>query len=225
MKKYETLWSAFLLIISLNCFAQNVANASSSSEKGKTIILTDNLASNKDYVIKSYYVEERINKLFGGRIITYEVSKLDMVDTYDLGPNNVRTVIPRYVKRKQKITAVAETKPQVGTLSASLQPIKVDIKAPAKETQYTSVDITGTYEKVLEKGYKSPEMLQKVADRLYFEGNLNTAAGYYEQLFILVKDPDVIYYYRYAQSLKAINQIDKAEILMKRFKSETLVVK
>lgn len=223
MKKHETFLSAFLLIISLNCFAQRAANASE-SVKGQTILLTDN-RSNDDWCIKSYYVEERINKLFGGRIITYEVSKLDMVDTYDLGPNNVRTIIPKYVKRKQKVTAVAETKPQAGNLTASLQPVKIDIKAPAKEMQYASVDITGTYEKVLEKGYKSPEMLQKVADRLYFEGNLNTAAGYYEQLFILVKDPDVIYYYRYAQSLKAINQIDKAEILMKRFKSETLVAK
>lgn len=224
MKKYETLWSTFLLIISLNCFAQRAANTSASSAKGQTILLTDT-QSDSDLVIKSYYVEERINKLFGGRIITYEVSKLDMVDTYDLGPNNVRTIIPRYVKRKQKITAVAEAKPQTANLMASVQPVKIDIKTPVKETQYKNVDVTGTYEKVLEKGYKSPEMLQKVADRLYFDGKLNTAAGYYEQLFNLVKDPDVIYYYRYAQSLKSINQIDKAEILMKRFKSETLVVK
>ncbi|WJS95899.1 hypothetical protein NYQ10_05440 [Flavobacterium johnsoniae] len=223
MRKQKAFWSIFLLIISLNCFAQRAANAAS-SVKGQTILLTDS-KSDDDWYIKSYYVEERINKLFGGRIITYEVSKLDMVDTYDLGPNNVRTIIPKYVKRKQKISAVAETKPQTGNMTASLQPVKIDIKAPAKEVQYANVDVTGTYEKVLEKGYKSPEMLQKVADRLYFEGNLNTAAGYYEQLFILVKDPDVIYYYRYAQSLKAINQIDKAEVLMKRFKSETLVAK
>ncbi|MBZ4035917.1 hypothetical protein K6T82_14150 [Flavobacterium sp. 17A] len=223
MKKYEALWSTFLLLISLNCFAQRAAT-SATSAKGQTILLTDT-QSDSDLVIKSYYVEERINKLFGGRIITYEVSKLDMVDTYDLGPNNVRTIIPRYVKRKQKVTAVVETKPQTANLMASVQPVKIDIKTPVKEREYKSVDVTGTYEKVLEKGYKSPEMLQKVADRLYFDGKLNTAAGYYEQLFNLVKDPDVIYYYRYAQSLKSINQIEKAEILMKRFKSETLVVK
>lgn len=224
MKNYQAILSLFLLQMSLNSFAQREVNTSASSVKGQTILLTDT-KSDADLVIKSYYVEERINKLFGGRIITYEVSKLDMVDTYDLGPNNVRTVIPRYVKRKQKVTAVAETKLQTEKLNISPQPVKIDIKAPAKEIQYASVDVTATYEKVLEKGYKSPEMLQKVADRLYFDGNLNTAAGYYEQLFNLVKDPDVIYYYRYAQSLKSINQIDKAEILMKRFKSETLVVK
>ncbi|MCV2485776.1 hypothetical protein OD917_12625 [Flavobacterium sp. SH_e] len=225
MKKSRVFFSAFLLIIYLNCFAQQKENATVSIAKGQTILLTDK-QSDENLVIKSYYVEERINKLFGGRIITYEVSKLEMVDTYDLGPNNTRTVIPRYVKRKDKAIAPIESpKVKEEHLLTSLKPVEVAISAPAKETKYTSVDVTGTYAKVLEKGYRTPEMLQKVADRLYFEGNFNTAASYYEQLLNLVKDPDVIYYYRYAQSLKAINQLEKANALMKRFKSETLVVK
>jgi len=218
-------FSAFLLIIYLNCFSQQKENTTVSTAKGQTILLTDK-QSDENLVIKSYYVEERINKLFGGRIITYEVSKLEMVDTYDLGPNNTRTVIPRYVKRKDKTIAPVESpKAKEEHLLTSLKPVEVAISAPAKEAKYTSVDVTGTYAKVLEKGYRTPEMLQKVADRLYFEGNFNTAASYYEQLLNLVKDPDVIYYYRYAQSLKAINQLEKANALMKRFKSETLVVK
>ncbi|BDU24283.1 MULTISPECIES: hypothetical protein [unclassified Flavobacterium] len=223
MKKLEAFLSAFLIIVSLNCFAQQTANAQGSSANGKTIILTDNLASNSDYVIKSYYVEERINKLFGGRITTYEVTKLDMVYTNDLGPNNTRTIIPRYVKRKQKGASMTQPEVSIESITAYSEPVVV--KVPAEPEKYVKVDVTRTYERVLEKGYKSPEMLQKVADRLYFEGNFNTAAGYYEQLFNLVKDPDVIYYYRYAQSLKSVNQIEKADLLMKRFKSETLVVK
>lgn len=225
MKKYGAVLSTLAFVFSLHCPAQRTNTASASSAKGNTILLTDNLAG-RDLVIKSYYVEERINKLFGGRIITYEVSKLEMVDTYDLGPNNTRTVIPRYVKRKDKTIAPVESpKAKEEHLLTSLKPVEVAISAPAKEAKYTSVDVTGTYAKVLEKGYRTPEMLQKVADRLYFEGNFNTAASYYEQLLNLVKDPDVIYYYRYAQSLKAINQLEKANALMKRFKSETLVVK
>lgn len=226
MKKLVAFLSAFLILISLNCFGQLKDNSPASSVKGKTIILTDNLASNSDYVIKSYYVEERINKLFGGRITTYEVTKLDMVYTNDLGPNNTRTVIPRYVKKKQKGTA-SLTHPETSAENVAVSPeaVKVAVQASEVPENYVKVDVTNTYQKVLEKGYKTPEMLQKVADRLYFEGNFNTAAGYYEQLFILVKDPDVIYYYRYAQSLKAINQLEKSDLLMKRFKSETLVVK
>ncbi|AWK03786.1 hypothetical protein HYN56_05915 [Flavobacterium crocinum] len=226
MKKLAAFLSAFLILISLNCFGQLKDNITASSVKGKTVILTDNLASNSDYVIKSYYVEEKINKLFGGRITTYEVTKLDMVYTNDLGPNNTRTVIPRYVKKKQKATAsLTHPETSVETPIISAEPVKDVVTAPENAANYVNVDVTSTYQKVLDKGYKTPEMLQKVADRLYFEGNLNTAAGYYEQLFILVKDPDVIYYYRYAQSLKAINQFEKADLLMKRFKSETLVAK
>lgn len=225
MKKLTAFLSAFLILISLNSFGQLKEKESASSAKGKTIMLTDNLASNSDYVIKSYYVEERINKLFGGRITTYEVTKLDMVYTNDLGPNNTRTIIPRYVKKKHKGASITQPEASIESETVSAEPVAVAATAPAEPENYIKVDVTSTYQKVLEKGYKSPEMLQKVADRLYFEGNFNTAAGYYEQLFILVKDPDVIYYYRYAQSLKAINQLEKAALLMKRFKSETLVAK
>lgn len=226
MKKYEAFLSTLAFVFSLGCFAQHTEKATVESGSGNTILLTDNL-SNDDYVIKSYYVEERINKLFGGRITTYEVTKLDMVYTNDLGPNNTRTVIPRYVKRKTKIAPVEVMPLQspVETLPVSLEPLKVAIVTPPATEKYINVDVVGTYAKVLEKGYKSPEMLRKVADRLYFEGNLTSAVTYYSQLFDLVKDPDVIYYYRYAQSLKAINETEKADILMKRFKSETLTMK
>ncbi|MBE8725000.1 hypothetical protein [Flavobacterium hungaricum] len=225
MKKYEAFFGTMAFVFSLSCFAQQTEKAAVETGSANTILLTDNL-SNDDYVIKSYYVEERINKLFGGRITTYEVTKLDMVYTNDLGPNNTRTVIPRYVKRKTKAVEVTmHTQAPAEVLSAPVEAVKVDVLTPAETPKYINVDVVGTYAKVLEKGYKSPEMLRKVADRLYFEGNLTAAVAYYSQLFDLVKDLDVIYYYRYAQSLKAINETEKADILMKRFKSETLTMK
>ena len=226
MKKYEAILCTLAFVFSLGCFAQRTNHASASPATGKTTLLTDSL-SNDDLVIQSYYVEERINKLFGGRIITYQVSKLDMVDTYDLGPNNTRTVIPNYVKRKPKVAPNAiETKTLVASSSVSVEPVKVEITAPAPTTsKYVTVNMVDTYEKVIDKGYKSIDMLKKVADRFYFEGNLSAAAGYYAQLFDEAKDLEVIYYYRYAQSLKAINENEKANTLMKRFKSETLSMK
>ncbi|KAF2083050.1 hypothetical protein [Flavobacterium sharifuzzamanii] len=226
MKKYEAILCTLAFVFSLSCFAQSTNSASASPAPGKTTLLTDSLPTN-DMVIQSYYVEERINKLFGGRIITYQVSKLDMVDTYDLGPNNTRTVIPNYVKRKPKVAPNAiEAKTLVASSNASVAPVKLEVTAPAPSTsKYVTVNMVDTYEKVLDKGYKSIEMLKKVADRFYFEGNLTAAAGYYTQLFDQAKDLDVIYYYRYAQSLKAINEDEKANALMKRFKSETLTMK
>ncbi|QLC66708.1 hypothetical protein LPB248_10535 [Flavobacterium sp. LPB0248] len=226
MKKYEAILCTLAFVFSLGCFAQRTNHASASPTTGKTTLLTDSLSTG-DYVIQSYYVEERINKLFGGRIITYQVSKLDMVDTYDLGPNNTRTVIPNYVKRKPKVAPNAiEAKALVASSSAPLEPVKVEVTAPsAISSKYVSVNVVDTYEKVIDKGYKSIDMLKKVADRFYFEGNLSAAAGYYTQLFEETKDLEVIYYYRYAQSLKAINEDEKANTLMKRFKSETLTMK
>ncbi|MBL0736095.1 hypothetical protein JI750_04315 [Flavobacterium sp. GN10] len=226
MKKYEAILCTLAFVFSLGCFAQSTNSVSASPAPGKTTLLTDSFPTD-DLVIQSYYVEERINKLFGGRIITYQVSKLDMVDTYDLGPNNTRTVIPNYVKRKPKVAPNAiETKTTVASSSAFVEPVKVEIAAPvATGSKYVTVNMVDTYEKVIDKGYKSIDMLKKVADRFYFEGNLTAAAGYYTQLFDQAKDLDVIYYYRYAQSLKAINEDEKANTLMKRFKSETLTMK
>jgi len=226
MKKYEAILCTLAFVFSLGCFAQRTNHASASPTTGKTTLLTDSLSTG-DYVIQSYYVEERINKLFGGRIITYQVSKLDMVDTYDLGPNNTRTVIPNYVKRKPKVASnKIEAKALVASSSASLEPVKVEVTAPSTiSSKFVSVNVVDTYEKVIDKGYKSIDMLKKVADRFYFEGNLSAAAGYYTQLFEEAKDLEVIYYYRYAQSLKAINENEKANTLMKRFKSETLTMK
>ncbi|WP_433834674.1 hypothetical protein [Flavobacterium anhuiense] len=226
MKKYEAVMITLAFVFSLSCFAQRTNNASASPAPGKTTLLTDSLSTD-DLVIQSYYVEERINKLFGGRIITYQVSKLDMIDTYDLGPNNTRTVIPNYVKRKPKVAPNAiATKTMVASASASVAPVKVEITTPAPSTsKYITVNMVDTYEKVIDKGYKSIDMLKKVADRFYFEGNLTAAAGYYTKLFDETQDLDVIYYYRYAQSLKAINEDEKANTLMKRFKSETLTMK
>jgi len=223
MKKYEAVIVTLAFVFSLSCFAQRTNNATASPAPGKTTLLTDSLSTD-DYVIQSYYVEERINKLFGGRIITYQVSKLDMVDTYDLGPNNTRTVIPNYVKRKPKVASNSiETKTTVASSSAPVESIKLEIPSPAPtNSKYITVNMVDTYTKVVDKGYKSIDMLKKVADRFYFEGNLSAAAGYYAQLFEETKDLEAIYYYRYAQSLKAINQNEKANALMKRFKSETL---
>ena len=226
MKKYEAVIVTLAFVFSLGCFAQSTNNASASPAPGKTTLLTDSFPTD-DLVIQSYYVEERINKLFGGRIITYQVSKLDLVETYDLGPNNTRTVIPNYVKKKPKVAPNAiETKTTIASSSAAVKPVKVEITAPvATGSKYVTVNMVDTYEKVIDKGYKSIDMLKKVADRFYFEGNLTAAAGYYTQLFDQAQDLDVIYYYRYAQSLKAINEDEKANTLMKRFKSETLTMK
>src|SRR6476661_6209111 len=69
--------------------------------------------------------------------------------------------------------------------------------APAKET--VSIDVVSTYERVMDKGYKSAEMLRKAGDRHFFNGDLTSAAKWYTELFNITTDLDAIYYYRYGQ--------------------------
>ncbi len=92
---------------------------------------------------------------------------------------------------------------------------------PKKE--YIEVDIVQTYERVMGKGYKSDAMIKKVADRHFFNGDLVLAAQWYTELFdCLPSELEAVYYYRYAQSLKAVNQPEKATEMMKLFESKSL---
>ncbi|MBF4492303.1 hypothetical protein IRZ83_07015 [Flavobacterium sp. JLP] len=220
MKTNAVLFVAIVCVFPFYCFAQhNVSNAPIIATTGNTHSPSEN-KSNNDLVIVGYYVEETINMTFGKRVTKYEVSKLDMVYTNDLGPNNTRVVMPIYRKPKVKaVEASLQSKKIVDTMSAAIQPIKVEVIAP---TPYVKIDVADTYGKVLDKGYKSAEMLKKVADRAYFEGDLATAAKYYEELLAMDVQLDDMYYYRYAQSLKGIDQTEKANEAMLLFESKNI---
>ncbi|MBS7230321.1 hypothetical protein KHA90_04730 [Flavobacterium psychroterrae] len=221
----KTNWRFFIVItfvFSLNGFGQNtnptLAVASNDNPtSGYVNILKD------DRIIVAYYVEETINMTFGKRVTKYEVSKLNMVYTNDLGPNNTRVVIPIYRKEKVKPTELnLQSKTIVEDVATTIEPIKVEVIAPAASPKYLNIDVVSTYAKVLDKGYRTEEMLTKVADRAYFDGDLATAAKYYEELFAMKANLDPMYYYRYAQSLKGINQTQKAEEAMLLFESKNI---
>jgi len=222
MKTYEVLFVAILLNFSFSCFGQSKDNASAVTAIENATVRSDN-SSKENLVIVGYYVEETINMTFGKRITKYEVSKLNMVNTYDLGPNNTRVVTPIYRKPKVKRFDVAlQSKTLVDSSAVKIDPVIVDVIAPTEAPKYLTIDVVDTYSKVLDKGYKSIDMLTKVADRAYFDGDLAKAAKYYEELFILKTDLDAMYYYRYAESLKGINQMGKANEAMLLFESKNI---
>lgn len=211
-------------VLSFHIYGQTTNDIAMTSSNGNAASKSET-APKEDLVIVGYYVEEVINMTFGKRITKYEVSKLDMVYTNDLGPNNTRTVTPIYRKAKVKKvnTALAlQSKNIVDTSAIKIEPVKVEVIAPTEAPKYISIDIIDTYAKVLDKGYKSIMMLTKVADKAYFNGDLVMAAKYYEELFNMTSDLESIYYYRYAQALKAINQKDKADEMMRMFESENI---
>lgn len=220
MKKYAPVFAAIACVFSLNCFGQKsdivLANAKIKNTQSKS-----DKIPNADLVIESYRVEETINMAFGNRTTTYEVPRLDMVNTSDLGPHNTRTVTIQYVKPKEKTVGnTIEAKTIVDTPKVVIKPVKVSVVPPGKKEKYITINLVNTYEKVLDRGYKSIEMLKKVADRSYFENDMVAAAKYYAQLFDMASNLEASYYFRYAQSLKGINDMKKYEEMMVLFKSK-----
>ena len=96
-----------------------------------------------------------------------------------------------------------------------------EAKANKEYEKYAYVDAIKTYERLFEKGYKSADMLQKLGDSYYFKADLDNAAKYYSELFNLSQDVDSEYYYRYAQSLKAIKDYKKADAMLAKFNEKS----
>lgn len=89
--------------------------------------------------------------------------------------------------------------------------------ADKKYENFAYIDAIKTYERVAEKGYKSEDMFQKLGNSYYFNGELDKAAKWYDELFAMAPDQEPEYFYRYAQSLKAVSQTDKANEMLEKF--------
>ena len=226
MKNYAPILIAIASIFSLSSHAQRGERAMPHSKAGSAQLMSDNM-SNNELAVVSYHVEEKVNMAFGSNTTTYDVSSLSLVSTTDLGPNNTRTVTPKYAKSKINVTGVAvpaaastiamtKEMPKASLAEAASLKAMPKVDAPAKENKmkYVNIDIIDTYERVLEKGYKSSDMLIRVANSRYFKGDLTIAAKWYDQVFETIDDLETVYYFRYAQSLKAIGKLDKAKKMM-----------
>ena len=86
-----------------------------------------------------------------------------------------------------------------------------------KYDNYAYVDAIKTYEKVANKGYKSEDMFKKLGNSYYFNSDFSGAAKWYGELFAMNTAVEPEYYYRYAQSLKSIGEVSKANKLMDDF--------
>ena len=91
------------------------------------------------------------------------------------------------------------------------------LQAEKQYENYAYVDAIKIYERLYEKGYKSEDMMRKLGNSYYFSANYELAAKWYKELFSIKKKQDPEYYYRYAQTLKSINQIDLANEMMTQF--------
>ncbi|MDY0089877.1 MAG: OmpA family protein [Flavobacteriaceae bacterium] len=83
------------------------------------------------------------------------------------------------------------------------------------------IDAAKTYERMANDGYKSVETLQKLGNTYYFNGKLEESAKWFGELFALSEDVEPEYFFRYAQSLKAVGQYQKADEMMKKFNEKS----
>ena len=83
--------------------------------------------------------------------------------------------------------------------------------------KYIYIDATKTYEHVANKGYKSADMFQKLANAYYFNDDLVNANKWYTELFAMNTELTPEYYYRYSQSLKSVGDYGKADEMMAVF--------
>jgi outer membrane protein OmpA-like peptidoglycan-associated protein len=86
--------------------------------------------------------------------------------------------------------------------------------------EYAYADARDLYLRVAERGFTSPEVLQKLGDAYYLTGDYKEAAAWYEKL-LGGDGPEgevsADYYFRYSQSLKSMNRYDLADAQMEKF--------
>lgn len=100
---------------------------------------------------------------------------------------------------------------------------KGEIKAGDKNyNQFAYIDAIKIYENVAKKGYKSTHLFQKLGNGYYFNGELVKAEKWYTELFNLNKEVPVEFYYRYAQTLKAIGDYKKAAVILNQFSQKSI---
>lgn len=105
----------------------------------------------------------------------------------------------------------------IASLSMYSQKIK-EAKADKSYDKFAYVDAIKTYERVVAKGYKSQDLLQKLGNAYYFKADLVKAAKWYSELFTFSQNIEPEYYYRYSQSLKEVNDYAKADDMTAKFK-------
>ena len=93
--------------------------------------------------------------------------------------------------------------------------------ADKKYKKYSYIDAIEIYEKVANKGYKSPELFKKLGNAYYFNGDLEQSANWYKELFALTTDVEPEYYFRYSQTLKSIEKYEEANKYLALFNEKT----
>ncbi|MGJ8714346.1 MAG: OmpA family protein [Maribacter stanieri] len=107
----------------------------------------------------------------------------------------------------------------VVTMMASAQDKKVQ-KADTKFTNYAYASAIQSYEQLVKDGYTEEEVYKNLGNANYLNANYEEASSWYGKLFSLKgTDIDPEYMYRYAQTLKSLENYKESDTWMNKFKS------
>lgn len=104
----------------------------------------------------------------------------------------------------------------LGVFKGHSQQTKLAI-ADKKYDRFAYIDAIDTYKKIAEKGYKDEKMFQRLGNSYYFNAELIKAEKWYTALFEMNPNQEAEYLYRYAQSLKAVENYKKADEILELF--------
>lgn len=102
-----------------------------------------------------------------------------------------------------------------GTVSSQERKLN---KAKKQYDKYEYINAQETYLKVVEKGYKSTDLLKNLGNSYYFNSEFEEALKWYEDL--VNSYPEKVepeYLFRYAQTLKAVKRYKDSDVYMKKF--------
>ncbi len=89
--------------------------------------------------------------------------------------------------------------------------------AHSKFEKYAFADAREMYLELAATGYRPADLLMKLGDSYYFNGELQNAFEWYAELITKFSDYDAEYLFRYAQTLKNIELYDEAHNRMKEY--------
>lgn len=129
--------------------------------------------------------------------ISIESGKIEISDNTEIEQESLALVIGKIVK---------------------VEPVSIVKNVLEGEKQdFILINVVSVYERVLEKGYKSAYMFQKVADYYYFKNQMEKAVKWYEELFAMKNDIEPMYYYRLGNALLKIGKTEKGNAMIEKF--------
>ena len=98
---------------------------------------------------------------------------------------------------------------------------KTEVKGDKQYDKLAYIDAVKTYERIYNKGYKSPDMLLKIGNAYYFNAELEKANKWYDELYAANPEQEAEFYYRFAQTLRASKDYTRSDAMMSKFSEKS----